>query len=129
MLCVVCSEALVRWFVSRASFSSTFFPSPPRRDPNHNQVGDPTKADFSCKDYSGALIQYPNTYGDVINPEDFVKMAHEVSCDRHRHRPRPAAPTRRAYVGVGDGGRAGLTFFFRAFNERLIGRVVGHPTL
>lgn len=35
--------------------------------------------DFSGKDYSGALIQYPNTYGDVINPEEFVKKAHDVS--------------------------------------------------
>eukprot|EP00752_Nemacystus_decipiens_P012371 g10965.t1 len=40
-------------------------------------VGDPTTADFSSKDYSGALIQYPNTFGDVINPEEFVEKAHE----------------------------------------------------
>lgn len=42
-------------------------------------MGDPATADFSSKDYSGALIQYPNTYGDVIHPEEFVKKAHEVS--------------------------------------------------
>lgn len=36
-------------------------------------------ADFTAKDYSGALIQYPNTYGDVKNPEAFVKKAHAVS--------------------------------------------------
>ncbi|CAM9892044.1 unnamed protein product [Pylaiella littoralis] len=40
-------------------------------------VGDPRAADFTCKGYSGALIQYPNTYGDVNNPEAFVKKAHE----------------------------------------------------
>lgn len=45
----------------------------------HDQVGDPATADFSSKEYSGALIQYPNTFGDVINPEEFVKKAHEVS--------------------------------------------------
>eukprot|EP00904_Undaria_pinnatifida_P006432 jgi/Undpi1/2919/HiC_scaffold_14.g06296.m1 len=39
-------------------------------------VGDPTKADFTGKDYSGALIQYPNTYGEVISPEAFVEKAH-----------------------------------------------------
>lgn len=44
------------------------------------QVGDATKADFTGKDYSGALIQYPNTYGDVNNPEAFVKKAHDVGC-------------------------------------------------
>lgn len=44
-----------------------------------DQVGDPTTVDFSCKEYSGALIQYPNTYGDVNNPEEFVKKAHEVN--------------------------------------------------
>lgn len=42
------------------------------------QVGDPTKIDFTGKDFSGALIQYPNTYGEVLNPEAFVKKAHEV---------------------------------------------------
>ncbi|CAN0050754.1 unnamed protein product, partial [Hapterophycus canaliculatus] len=42
------------------------------------QVGDPTTADFSSQEYSGALIQYPNTYGDVNNPEEFVKKAHEA---------------------------------------------------
>lgn len=41
-------------------------------------VGDATKADFTGKDYSGALIQYPNTYGDVNNPEAFVKKAHDA---------------------------------------------------
>lgn len=44
-----------------------------------NQVGDPATADFTSEEYSGALIQYPNTYGDVNNPEAFVKKAHEVS--------------------------------------------------
>ena len=41
-------------------------------------MGDPTKADFTGKDYSGALIQYPNTYGEVISPEAFVEKAHAV---------------------------------------------------
>ncbi|CBJ30901.1 Glycine dehydrogenase (decarboxylating) [Ectocarpus siliculosus] len=41
-------------------------------------VGDPKTVDFSGEDYSGALIQYPNTYGDVINPEEFVKKAHDA---------------------------------------------------
>ncbi|CAM9454313.1 unnamed protein product [Ascophyllum nodosum] len=40
-------------------------------------VGDPSTADFSAKDYSGALFQYPNTYGDVNNPEELVKKAHD----------------------------------------------------
>ena len=49
---------------------------------NAPQVGDPATADFSSKEYSGALIQYPNTFGDVINPEEFVKKAHEVSAQK-----------------------------------------------
>lgn len=57
---------------------------PPRHgdvtEPNRtDQVGDPATADFSSKEYSGALIQYPNTFGDVINPEEFVEKAHQVS--------------------------------------------------
>jgi glycine dehydrogenase len=39
-------------------------------------VGDFRRADFSAKDYCGALIQYPNTYGGVHCYEDFVKRAH-----------------------------------------------------
>jgi glycine dehydrogenase len=39
-------------------------------------VGDHRSVDFSGKDYCGALIQYPNTYGGVHNYEDFVAKAH-----------------------------------------------------
>ena len=45
---------------------------------SNQKVGDPSTADFSAKDYSGALFQYPNTYGDVNNPEELVKKAHDV---------------------------------------------------
>lgn len=45
------------------------------------QVGDPEKVDFTGKDYSGALIQYPNTYGAVKDPSAFVEKAHAVSDD------------------------------------------------
>lgn len=50
------------------------------------QVGDPKTVDFSAKDYSGALFQYPNTYGDVVNPEAFVKNAHDVSNQKVENR-------------------------------------------
>lgn len=43
------------------------------------QVGNPEDIDFSGGEYSGALIQYPNTYGTVKDPTAFVKKAHAVS--------------------------------------------------
>lgn len=53
-------------------------PSPPPQHKKQQQVvvGDHTKADFSAKDYCGALIQYPNTYGRVDAYDEFVKHAH-----------------------------------------------------
>jgi glycine dehydrogenase len=39
-------------------------------------VGDHRTADFSGKDFCGALIQYPNTYGNVLHYEEFVQRAH-----------------------------------------------------
>lgn len=43
--------------------------------------GDHSSADFSGKDYCGALIQYPNTYGSIESPgetyESFTSRAHE----------------------------------------------------
>ncbi|CAM9253041.1 unnamed protein product [Choristocarpus tenellus] len=40
-------------------------------------VGSPDSVDFTSKEFSGALIQYPNTYGVVEDHEAFVKQAHE----------------------------------------------------
>jgi len=39
-------------------------------------VGDPSSVDFSNKDFCGALIQYPTTFGDICDYSDFTKKAH-----------------------------------------------------
>eukprot|EP00980_Cylindrotheca_fusiformis_P003104 scaffold720_cov114-Cylindrotheca_fusiformis.AAC.12 len=45
-------------------------------------IGDHSKADFSGKDYCGAIVQYPNTYGAVESSgesyESFTGRAHEA---------------------------------------------------
>jgi glycine dehydrogenase len=45
-------------------------------------IGDHSQADFSSKDYCGAIVQYPNTYGALESSgetyEDFTKRAHEA---------------------------------------------------
>lgn len=45
-------------------------------------VGPHSEADFSAKDYCGAIVQYPNTYGALESPgepyEAFTKRAHEA---------------------------------------------------
>ena len=40
-------------------------------------VGSAECADFSSKDFCGALIQYPNTYGDALDWTPFVTRAHD----------------------------------------------------
>lgn len=46
-------------------------------------VGDHSSADFSNKDYFGAMIQYPNTYGSVESPgesyESFTERMHDAN--------------------------------------------------
>ena len=45
------------------------------------EVGDHSKVDFSNKDFCGAIVQYPNTYGDLESRgesyESFTSRAHE----------------------------------------------------
>jgi len=45
-------------------------------------IGSHAKADFSAKDYCGAIVQYPNTYGALESPgetyEEFAKRAHDA---------------------------------------------------
>src|SRR6185312_3336248 len=40
-------------------------------------VGDPVNFKFSDKVF-GALVQYPNTYGGIVDPTDFIKRAHKA---------------------------------------------------
>ncbi|CAN0070897.1 unnamed protein product, partial [Discosporangium mesarthrocarpum] len=40
-------------------------------------VGPHSSADFTGKDFCGALMQYPNTYGAIETQEEFVERAHE----------------------------------------------------
>jgi len=44
-------------------------------------IGDHTDADFTGKDYCGAIVQYPNTYGSIESPgesyKSFTERAHE----------------------------------------------------
>jgi len=46
------------------------------------EVGDHSNADFSCGNYFGAIIQYPNTYGTIESPgesyADFTKRMHDA---------------------------------------------------
>ena len=45
-------------------------------------LGDHSKADFSAKDYCGAIVQYPNTYGALESSgetyESFTQRAHDA---------------------------------------------------
>jgi glycine dehydrogenase len=42
-------------------------------------VGDATNADFSTKDYCGAVVQYPNTYGNAEGSyAEFTQRAHDA---------------------------------------------------
>jgi len=45
-------------------------------------IGDHSEADFSAKDYFGAIIQYPNTYGSIESPgesyESFTQRMHDA---------------------------------------------------
>merc|ERR1719410_511750 len=36
-------------------------------------IGDPASVDFNSKEYSGVLVQYPNTFGHVNDFEDLAK--------------------------------------------------------
>lgn len=40
-------------------------------------VGNVREVDFSNKNYSAVLIQYPDTNGDIFDYEDLVKRAHD----------------------------------------------------
>ena len=40
-------------------------------------VGSALSADFSSNDFCGALIQYPNTYGEALDWTPFVAKAHK----------------------------------------------------
>ena len=39
-------------------------------------MGDITTADFSAKEYCGAIVQYPNTYGEVFDWSEVIARAH-----------------------------------------------------
>lgn len=40
-------------------------------------VGDVRQADFSNRDFSGVLIQYPDTEGTIEDYSELVKTAHD----------------------------------------------------
>lgn len=40
-------------------------------------VGPIDKADLSSREYAGILLQYPDTYGDVIDFADVAKVANK----------------------------------------------------
>ncbi len=39
-------------------------------------VGDITSADFGAREYFGAIVQYPNTYGEVFDWSAIIQAAH-----------------------------------------------------
>lgn len=46
------------------------------------RVGDPSRVDF--KPYSGILLQYPDTYGYLLDHEELVRKAHNDGVRQHR---------------------------------------------
>ena len=45
-------------------------------------VGNIQEADFSNKEYSGILFQYPDTEGNISDLTELVQRAHDVGVSR-----------------------------------------------
>jgi len=109
-------------------------------------VGNHSEADFSAGDYCGAIVQYPNTYGDVESPgepyKDFTARAHEhgamVICATDLMALSKLAPpsswgadiavgsAQRFGVPMGFGGpHAGFLSTSDAYSRKMPGRIIG----
>jgi glycine dehydrogenase len=109
-------------------------------------IGDHSKADFSGKDYCGAIVQYPNTYGAVESSgesyESFTKRAQDggsmvIAATDMLALTQLAPPsswgadiavgsTQRFGVPMGFGGpHAGFLATSDAYSRKLPGRIIG----
>ncbi len=109
-------------------------------------IGDHKDADFSGKDYCGAIVQYPNTYGSVESPGEsygsFTARAHEsgtmvVAATDLMALTQLAAPsTWGADIAVGSAQRFGVPMGFGGphagflatsdqYSRKMPGRIIG----
>ncbi|KDO30366.1 glycine dehydrogenase [Saprolegnia parasitica CBS 223.65] len=101
-----------------------------------------TDADFSSGDFSGTLIQYPNTYGSVADYEAFTKAAHDngtmviVATDLLALTQLKPPAEFGADIAVGSAQRFGVPLFFggphagfiattEKHHRKLPGRIIG----
>ena len=109
-------------------------------------IGDHKDVDFSSKDFCGAIVQYPNTYGSVESPgesyETFTARAHEggamvVAATDLMALTQLAAPnTWGADIAVGSAQRFGVPMGFGGphagflatsdqYSRKMPGRIIG----
>ena len=109
-------------------------------------IGDHSEADFSAKDYCGAIVQYPNTYGSVESPgesyQSFTERAHEggamvIAATDLMALTQIAAPsTWGADIAVGSAQRFGVPMGFGGphagflatsdqYSRKMPGRIIG----
>lgn len=106
-------------------------------------MGNPETFDFGdSKDYMGAYIQYPNTYGALGKPEEFVAKAHAagsivvagVDLMALTHLKSPGeigidvcvGSAQRFGVPIGFGGpHAGFMATSKSYSRKMAGRIIG----
>mmetsp|Transcript_12744 Transcript_12744/g.19097 ORF Transcript_12744/g.19097 Transcript_12744/m.19097 type:complete len:1009 (+) Transcript_12744:139-3165(+) len=109
-------------------------------------IGDHSDADFSAKDYCGAIVQYPDTYGSVQSPgesyQSFTDRAHEagamvIAATDLMALTKIAPPsTWGADIAVGSAQRFGVPMGFGgphagflatsdAYSRKMPGRIIG----
>ena len=69
-----------KFFVSEHTFEQTKEVITARAEPLNIEIvfGDPEKISFT-DEFFGAIIQYPNAYGEIHDYSDFTKKAHELN--------------------------------------------------
>ena len=104
--------------------------------------GDHREADFSSKDYCGAIVQYPNTYGSVESYKPFTDLAHEAGAmviaatDLMALTKIEAPSTWGADIAVGSAQRFGVPMGFGGphagflatsdqYSRKMPGRIIG----
>jgi glycine dehydrogenase len=109
-------------------------------------VGDHSKADFSAKDYCGAIVQYPNTYGALESSgetyQSFTSRAHDsdtmviAACDLLALTKLAPPSSWGADIAVGSSQRFGVPMGFGGphagflatsdqYSRKMPGRIIG----
>lgn len=109
-------------------------------------IGDHSSADFSTKDYFGAIVQYPNTYGSIESPgesyQSFTDRMHDagglvvVATDLMALTKLAPPSTFGADIAVGSAQRFGVPMGFGgphagflstsdAYSRKMPGRIIG----